>query len=317
MKIKFCVKRVLQAVTILLAFVLAGLLVQDYFETRNFDEYYEDKYRNAIPLIVQKRELEQKLTQIKKEYEIKINGKGTLTFLCMDLSESIYTEIYPRMQEQGYLAMLAVSETKLPGAEGCMSAEQVGELIDAGWSLCLHWDGSVELDEWFGNMERYLMMQNLDIPEQIYFDRGTYGTEYDELLIKHGLKAVVHHQEKGLPALVTQTEEGIWHIGAWGWNQVNARNSMERALEDGAGLVFTIGGKYYYDEEQFEKMLGVLKGYEDEECLYVADISSAYSYRREEEDAEAALQEQLEREIVNLESEVDAINRQILELYGE
>lgn len=317
METEVFVKRILQVVTVLLAAGLVVLLILEFRDRKKSEDYYEDKYIVSAPLRAQKKELERQLAQVKREYQVKINGKGTLTLLCMDLSEDIYTVIYPQMQEYGYIAMLAVSETALPGEEGYMEIEQVEELLDAGWCLCLHWNGEVELEEWLTDMRSMLETQSLEMPKQIYFERETYQTEYDDLLAEHGLEAVVHHQEEGLPALTTQTEEGIWHIGAWGWNQVNARKSMEQALEAGAGLVFTIGGKYYYDEDQFPKMLAVLAEYEAAQSLYVTDVSAAYSYRGETEEARAALQEELEAETAKLETEIAAVNKQILESYGD
>ena len=311
------IKRILQAVSALLAVGLVVLLVLEVKNNRESEEQYQDKYMETLPLLSQKRQLEQELAQVEREYQVRINGKGTLTLLCMDMTEEIYTVIYPRMEEYGYIGMLAVSEDTMPGAEGCMEAAQVEELLEDGWCLCLHWDGEKPLELWLTDMRKALETAKLPMPKQIYFERETYETTYDELLAERGLEAVVHHQEEGLPALTTQTEEGIWHIGAWGWNQVNARKSMEQALESGAALVFTIGAKYYYEEDQFTKMLAVLSEYEQAESLFVTDVSSAYAYRGETEEARGALQEELEAEREKLKAEIAAVNQQILDMYRD
>ena len=305
------IRRILQVVSVLLAVVLVGLLIWDAKGKKETEEVNEAKYAETAPLRAQK----QQLAQVTREYQVKINGKGTLTFLCRDLTEEIYTVIYPQLEERGFIGMLAVSETAMPGEEGCMEIEQVRELLDAGWSLCLHWNGEVELEAWLADMQKRLEVQELEMPLQIYFERETYRTEYDDMLAEHGLEAVIHHQEDGLDALVTQTEEGIWHIGAWGWNQVNARDNMEQAMETGASLVFVFGGKYYYNEDQFPKMLTILTGYEEEESLYVTDISTAYSYRGETEEARDALQKELEAETKQLQEEIDIIYDRILEQF--
>lgn len=316
MEAEVIIKRILQIISALCIVVLLILLVLEFREKKESKTYMEDKYIDSVSLRAQKRELEKKLAQVKKEYQVKINGKGTLTLVCMDMSEEIYTIIYPQIHEYGFISMLAVSEDTLPGTEGCMEMKQLEELLDAGWELCLHWDGEIELEEWLTDMERRLKAQKLEMPTQIYFDRRTYQKEYDDLLAEHGLEAVIHHQEMGLPALTTQTEDGVWHIGAWGWNQVNARKSMEEALEEGAGLVFTIGGKYYYDEDQFPKMLNILAEYEEAGTLYVTDVSAAYSYRGETEEGRAALQKELETETSKLEAEIAEVSKQIFEFYG-
>jgi len=311
------IRRILQVVSVLLAVALVGLLVWEYRDRKQSEEYYEDKYAEAAPLRAQKRELEQQLAQVKREYQVKINGKGTLTFLCTGMTEDIYSVIYPQMQEYGFIAMLGVSHTAMPGEDGCMKMEQVNTLLEDGWCLCLHWNGDMELEEWLVDMQKRLEALKLEMPTQIYFERETYQMDYDELLAEYGLEAVVHHQEEGLQALATQTEEGMWHIGAWGWNQVNARDNMEQAMETGAGLVFVFGGKYYYNEDQFPKMLKILGGYEESEDLYVTDISTAYSYRGETEEARVELQKELEAETEALQAEIDALYKQLMEYYGE
>lgn len=311
------IKRVLQVVSVLLVIALGVLLLIEYVDNKKQEDRLEEKYAESMPLRSQRLELEQRLQQVEREYQVKINGKGTLSMLCMDLSEDIYTVIYPQMREYGYIGMLAVSKEAFPGAEGCMEKEQVEELLDAGWCLCLYWNGETALEEWLTEMRQSLEDLTLAWPEQIYFERETYQTEYDSLLAERGVKVVVHHQESGLPALATQTEEGIWHIGAWGWNQTNARKSMEQAVEEGAGLVFTIGAKYYYDEDQFPKMLTVLAEYEDAESLYVTDVTSAYAYRGEAEKDEELLQQELEAEKERLKAELEAVNQKIAELYEE
>lgn len=317
MDTEIIIKRVLQVVCSLLVLVLVGVLVWELQNEKKAEEEYTNKYVESLPLREQKKELAQKLAQVEREYQVKIKGKGTLTLLGMDLTEDIYTVIYPRLEEKGYIAMLAVSLEALPGREGCMNTTQLNKLLEEGWCLCLHWNGEKELESWLMAMQKELEEQGLKMPGQIYFERETYDTKYDELLSEYGLEAVVHHQEEGLPALITKTEEGIWHIGAWGWNQTNARKSMEKALVDGAGLVFTIGAKYYYDEEQFDSMLTVLSEYEAAERLYVTDVAAAYSYRGETEAAREVLQKELETQKKELEAKIEALNKQMLEIFGE
>lgn len=309
------VKRILQVVSLLLIVVIAVLLIMDHQDNKKVESQLEDNYAEFMPFQARKQELEQQLKLVEKEYQAKINGKGTLTLLCMDMTEDIYTVIYPQMKEYGYIAMLAVSETAMPGEEGCMEIAQVRELLDAGWCLCLHRKEESDPEEWLTEMQQRLEALGLEMPEQIYFERGTYRNEYDEVLTEHGLTAVVHHQETGLQALTTQTEDGIWHIGAWGWNQENARESMEQATQMGAGLVFTIGSKYYYDGDQFPKMLSVIAGYEEKESLYVTDVASAHDCRREAKGTRDAFLQELEAEREKLRAEITAVDKKLQEIY--
>ena len=98
---------------------------------------------------------------------------------------------------------------------------------------------------------------------------------------------------------------------------MNARKNMEQAMVDGAGLVFSIGDKYYYDEEQFQKMLGVLTEHEMEESLFVTDVSAAYAYRSENEEESLGIQTELEAEVAKIQAEIDEVEAQLQELHAE
>ena len=196
-----------------------------------------------------------------------------------------------------------------------MSAAQVQELTQAGWSICLYWNGEEVLEGWLTKMQEKLTQAQLDFPKLIYFEKNMYQTEYDDVVAKFGMEAIVHHQEEGLPTLTTRTEEGIWHLGAWGWNQVNARKTMEQAMVDGAGLVFSIGDKYYYDEDQFTKMLGVLAGHEDEETLFVTDVKAAYAYRSETEEERAKVQAELDAEVAKVQERIAEVEAKLQEIH--
>ena len=61
-----------------------------------------------------------------------MSGAGTATVLFTDLDERIYTDIYPTMEEDGFVGMLAVSSAYLPDGEGRLTSEQIRELLEAG-----------------------------------------------------------------------------------------------------------------------------------------------------------------------------------------
>lgn len=309
-------KRILQIITVLLVLVLGGLILWNYLDSRKTEEQYVALSQETAPLFAKKSDLERQIEALEKEYQVRINGKGTLTLLFTELTGQIYEEMYPKMLEHNFVGVLAVSDTAFPGEDGCMTAQQLEELLQKGWSICLQWDGVDELEPWLKDMQERLKQANLEVPKLIYFETDTYQMEYDELLVEYGMEAVIHHQEEGLPTLTTRTEEGIWHIGAWGWNQMNARKNVEQAMVDGAGLVFSIGDEYYYDEEQFQKMLGVLTEHEAEESLFVTDVKAAYAYRSENEEESVGVQAELEAEVAKLQAEIDKVNSQLRELHA-
>lgn len=315
MKTEFRIRRIMQWVTLVLALLLIGLLVKEYWGKQQREEYYLEKSVEAVDLRARKRELQQQRMQLEREYQVKINGKGTLTLLFTGMTEEVYTVMYPLLQEYGFCGVLAISDMEKLGTRGGLTMEQFSELLEKGWTCSLHWTGEGDLETWLAGMKAALQEKGFTMPGTIYFDWGDYQMEYDNLLADYGLEAVVHHQEDGLPGLTSNTGEGIWHICAWGWNQVNARNTLEDAVESGAGMVFSVGEDFYYDEDQFPKMLAILAGYEEEEALYVTDVSAAYAYRSETEEERESLQAQLKEETDRLDKEISQLDAQIGKIY--
>jgi len=309
--------RMLQITTVLLTVAFVGLLIWSYFDEKKQEEELWQRYEESEPLQKKQKELRLALAELEREYQVKINGRGTLTLLFMDMTEDIYNVMYPLLNEHGFDGLLAVSETEFPGKEGCMSIEQAEELMQQGWQLCLHYNGETVLEEWLSVMETELSRWGRSVPTLICFDWNTYQEEMDVLLAEYGIEAVIRHQDNKRPLLTTQTGEGIWHIGVWGWNQVSARTTLETAVENGASLVFSVGGTYYYDEDQFPKMLKVLAEFEETDSLFVTDVTAAFGYRSQTEEEREAYKAELEAARAELQVQMDEVDRQMREIYKE
>lgn len=149
------------AVVLLIVAAVAGLLLvisdrRDKINEANGEaESLAEINRRIEPLNRERRELEDELSRIEKSYA---DGDGCATFalIMRGLSSEIYTVVFPLMKEFGYTAGIAVSDAGEIGADGMLSAAQLGVLSDAGWEICPAWDGTGDASEWYAALKKSL-----------------------------------------------------------------------------------------------------------------------------------------------------------------
>ncbi len=307
--------RITAVAALCLALLLAAALVWAYAERKALTARYDGMDAEIYALQSEQRMLRDEIAALTEEYQLRIDGSACLTFVCTDLTEAIFTEVYPAMQAHGYCGMLALSQTQLPGEADCITQEQYHRMIADGWEACLLWDGEMPLGEWLPQMQECLQARGVAMPQAVYFERDTYTGAYDALLAEYDVTAVIHHQEEGLPCVSTELEEGMQHIGAMGWNQTGASDRLAQAAHSGGVLVFTIGEPYVYGALQFGKMLDKTAEYSDAQRLLVAVLSEIRAHRLEAAQESAAPRAELEAKITLLAQEIAALDEQIHAVY--
>lgn len=286
-------------------------LVWDHFERKAIAAYYYGMDDAIYDLQFEQYALAGRIEELQSEYQLRIDGSACLTIVCTELTESIYTEVYPDMQKHGYTGILALSEKQLPDAADCITSEQFRRMTEDGWGICLLWDGETALEQWLPEMQHRLQARGLPMPQELYFERDTYTKTYDTLLAQYGIDTVVHHQEEGLPYVTTQLEEGVQHIGAMGWNQTGSSDRLARAAHSGGILVFTIGDPYVYHDSQFVKMLDKVDEYCTSSRVLVTDFSAASTHRLSAQQLGAAHRAELEEEIAKVQQQIAALDEEI------
>ncbi len=307
--------RIAAVAALCLALLLAAALVWAYAERKALTARYDGMDVEIYALQSEQRALRDEIAALTEEYQLRIDGSACLTFVCTELTESVFTEIYPIMQAQGYCGMLAVSQVQLPGEADCITLEQCHRMMADGWEVCLLWDGEIPLEQWLPQMQECLQARGFAMPQAVYFERDTYTGAYDALLAEYDVTAVIHHQEEGLPCVSTEMEEGMQHIGAVGWNQTGASDRLAEAAHSGGVLVFTIGEPYVYGASQFGKMLDKTAEYSDAQRLLVAALSAVKAHRLEAEQESAAPRAELEAKIALLTQEITALDEKIHAVY--
>lgn len=316
-------KKISIIVSIALSICLICGLWKVYQDNNVQSKYYESVDKQARPLRVQINDLEKEMKNLEDEYSQKMKGIATEQILFTELDEELYTEVYPMMED--IPGVLALSQSEIFGQNGKITRTQFNQLLHAGWSYCLSWDGDGELSTWLADMAEQLRTSGLEMPATVYFSDGSYSSDAKEILIQYGVTTVVHHGEESQALMITDddTDDGdvdIWYPGAVAWNYSGVTTDIDTLVEQGGNLVFTVSFRQERDmwkEISFQNMLDYISDYIQSEKLIVTDFPSARARHTGENAQESGLSAELEQKKAELQEEIDALQRQIDELYDQ
>lgn len=304
---------------ILILVMAAGiglLLWRDFADQKRQQTEYKQKEEQLRPLRVEKAQLEQELEDLEDEYDLMMSGAGTATVLFTDLDERIYTDIYPTMEEDGFVGMLAVSSAYLPDGEGRLTSEQIRELLEAGWSCCPTWQtgGSLQSVQY---LETVLEDLGAAPSNTVYFEEGAYSQAYDGDLAGAGYTSVIHHGEEDLPLVTSEVSGQVWHPGAVGLQGKEPRFRLEDAVAQKGNIIFTVSyvrESEMYDPNPFGSMLDYLAEYSVRSELTVTLPETAREYFQNiSRDAETVAaeyeqkREELEKQLQDIEDQIEAV----------
>lgn len=236
-------------VTIVLIIGLLAFLMKSYTEDYEQAKIYQEWDYMRQPYTERIDKIEQQLKDLEKEHKDIQTPKAVAQIIFTELSERVYKEGFPFLDEYGYTATLALSPTELPGLEGCMSEKQFAELLEAGWSTCLRYEGT-SVNDWWKALEPELIKREIEIPEAVYFPSGTYQSNMDRRLTQLGFDVVVKKVADEEAPIVLDNTEGMWHIGAMGFMRQDAKVQIDTAVEQQGNIVYCVG--FEEDDELFQ-----------------------------------------------------------------
>lgn len=315
------VKKIVAAVTIVLAIAMGLLLWNANSRDREEAAQQEEIDEKRRPLLVKKQSLEQQITDLEKQYEANRLPKGTTQVIFTGLEADVFNICYPIMKEFEYTGTLAVSLTQLPGMEGLMSVEQFQQLINEGWNICIKWDAQTPVRKWWPELQEQIKQLGLETGSAVYFTTGTYSKSLDAQLQKMGFSVVVHHGEEHDSLIQPNDEDGIWHLGAVGFMGEKPKLRLTEAVAQTGNITFLVGFELedeQYDERAFVSMLSYFDTYEANLELIVSDVDTARQHYRERQSTyEEAKEEEykqaralLEEELAAVEAELDKLKIQ-------
>ena len=209
------------------------------------NEKAEELRQKLAPLEDEQKILRQEISRRKREEGLTTRKTGVGELIVLGADPRILSEIVPLIREHSTApASFAFSETDFPGLPGKIEVQDYRSLKKEGWTACLYWNASGNLDRWLGTMEARFREIGEPLPKAILFAEGSYDPALDPVLADHGITIAIHHGENELPLMCgADMESEIWHPGACGYYDMVARQKqdyLEQAEDLYKNIVYTV-----------------------------------------------------------------------------
>ena len=311
------VKRWIPIVTIVLMAVLCTFLLMSYSEELREAKIYQEWDYMRQPYSKRLDRLNRQLDDLEQEHQNAQIPKAVAQIVFTELDERIYTEGFPFLDEYGYTATLALGLTELPGMEGCLTTEQFAELMNAGWSVCVGYEGD-SVDAWWSMLETELEARQIPLPEAVYFPKGTYQESMDQELEEIGFKLVIRKVEDDVSPIVLEKEEGLWHVNAMGFVREDAKERIEEAVEQLGNIVYCVGfekGDELFQKDAFSPMLDCFEDYRSDGKLIVLNTDEAReSFKSQETGVSPKFEKRYEVLKGRIQEKIAEVHKQLEEL---
>lgn len=306
-------------------------------------------------LIYQKNKLLSQIGSIDSEIIATKGNTSYIGFIFTTLDSELYSSAYRIMSHKdpidevvdnaedtesvsdlpSLVGVIALSEKELPGLEGKITKAELDEMLSAGWSLALYWDGEGDLSEYIVAMSALLTPLGIEsLPSTMVFREGSYTTDYDSVLQEHGIENAVHHGENDMTLIENTTPDGVWHPGAVAWKSGMPATILRRSIETDGGYGFLEvsfapveeAGYYAYSElkgeentrlSSFKKMISVIgTSVKNGDVEVLSPDDTRYKIERYYLDG-VDIDIEYEKKKASLEAELKEIEKRIDELYRE
>lgn len=219
----------------------------------------------------------------------------TTQLLITDLSEEMYEDVYPIMEEYRFPGILALTANHFPDRSGMIDNEQFRELRNAGWTYCIAWDGEKPLETWLADRKKQLDKAYLTFPKALYDMTDSWQTDYTDTLLQYGITTVIHSSKAVCEKTGRHTGNGtdvLWHTISADITMEKRRERIADWLEQKDNLSWTAAAlDEEFDEEAFRAFLDLLKQWrQDDDMTLTADIATARALHMEVAEQEAKKQ---------------------------
>ena len=248
----------------IIAMVVVGLILGAYFIFFHEEDTYSEYDAKLDKLAYKKQQLLSELDRLGPDMIKKLGNTSYMSFIFTGLDAAIYTSAHPIMAEgdNDLVGILAFSPEELPGLDGKITRKHFDTLMLLDWGTAIYWNGEGDLDEYLTTMKGLLDGLQINFPETIYFKAKTYSPDYDETVLAHGIKNVIHAGDGGLSIRVDGEPGDVWKVGYVGWQAGMSATLLKRSVESEGGYAF-LAINFVANEENSAYSYFVLEG-EDE-----------------------------------------------------
>ncbi len=282
------------------------------------------------PLVLRREEIYREIEALASDpryTELPYGSNATVMYVDLGsaLYDSVFTVAYKNTKHAS--GTLCFSPSQLPGIDGNITVAQCNEMLAAGWSTAIYWDGTGNLAEYVANMDRLLDGLGYDLPRVLFFGRSVYHESYDATLVELGIPYAVHHGESGDPLVEVRTEGELLLPGAYGWNAPNQQKNFIKAIKDNRGcgvfsVTFGFGNNkdallHVKDGSEFAafcRMINYIEARAAEGSVGSQGIPEAFDARREHESGKAEIDRDIAERMAALNAELAEIEQKMKEI---
>ncbi len=297
---------VLTAIFLFVVVVGGIMLLVNRYRT-NKDTATKQVYNEeSSALQAQKHEIESEIAQLENEISDAFSNHGSAVLLYTEPNARILDNIVPMMKDYGYHGSIAISDRYFPGDEGCLSVNEVMDLTNDGWDLCL----SVSADTDVSALYNRITATGLPAPVALYCPDDACSQAQAKAAQKLGITSVFEHHKK--------TENQIAdmeYFAANGSNESTSSSALSSAVKKSNCIAMTVGwrrDREMYEINNYSAMLSVTSQYAASGRLALTGAAAAVErFHMHEEDIEKAESERT-KEKEDLEARLADIEEQIM-----
>jgi len=297
---------------------LGALIVAHSKKNKEEEQRLKVLQEELAPYEEQRKQLKEQIRNLEDEAEKTGNGKGNVSLVFREFSQSMYDDVKEIMDENKMTGTLVLSKNAYPGHSNYIAPSKFEELISKGWEYCLSWDGEDTTETWDAFWSQKLREMDLAMPKAVYYPGSSLSDELLEFLKGKGVETVIHPAQAGTNLITKGCTEEPWHVYTMGWNDPKAKNSMEAVAGGGGAFVFTIGSASEaekMDTNFFEPMIEALRVEEKSDELQVVSVAEAKTYEEKMSNELLKKQEQILKQIEGIESQIDELDSEMSKIY--
>ena len=274
----------------------------------------------AEPLEKQRDELIARRDRLERAFYEQHLGQATEQLLFLELDGRLTEEVFPTLQERQITGVLGLYEGNFPGDEGRIGREELQSLLQAGWELCLVYQGEAGFSDWDRAMTLRLQQEGLPKPDTLYFPERTYDPALEEEILQCGYRTVIHHGENRMSLITGNVTEGLWFVGARPWNFTGVKDNLEELARLRGEQCYTLRftpGREEYENNAFVNMLDFVEPMRRDGSLEITGFARARELHDPEKNGANAAREAWLREDQELREQILDLNRQLQLVYEQ
>ena len=252
-----------------------------------------------------KQELEDELQELEEKSQIDIRDKGSILFLVTEPDIMAYTETRRIIEDAGFTGVIAVSDDRFPGDEGCMSVDELKKMAAGGWDVAVTSTAVTDVKALYQRAKA----AGLE-PTGIYFPEKKEDPDAEKKAKDLGIRTLFSYASE------EPTEDPLLlRILTLGCNESGIKSVTEDYIAASGTIALCIGyssARELYQKNSVTNMVSFIKHNTDENRTRVVGVEEAVSRKEEitrlEEEAKRSTQD---RRVV-LEAKIEELDRILL-----